>query len=879
MANAFNSINRAALLQAAYSQPDLAPCWRMVAFAYGQPSLLLMAGDSAVADDAAYLLSENGVRQGDPLSSMLFSLAMRKVYSRIAAELQAGCYAFIDDSHGVGYLSQCWQVWQQLPEQLAPLGLQLNVTKCELTCFHVATDAQVAALHGDDRQALASFQASGVTINTRCMRVLGCVVGATDALVADELRNNNKFRADQREAFHRLRLLNKQTGMIALRQLTGTVLTNRLRAMTPASTVAHAAEYDDCVLRAAHRLVGVLPSYGDVYDHQLRWPLRIGGFGLTSAVEIAPAAYIAGLSCTLRQSPAFAELYSSDAELESSWPMHSAVADSIARVAAIEAPLIAQCPPALLANVSASVLPTSADTFVVHCRALPSTCLIQSAVSHRISTLSHIARVRQAGQRGKSGEAELARLHSLNNEKAKESLLWLQVLPTSVYLRLPDSKWQWAAQLRLGMPVPVYESGGHSGSGVCVHTAAAAANGWHPLTCITSMGAEITQRHNLVLSRIAHSARLLGIVPRVEPAGLHSDDRRRPDIQLDLPDVTLLGDVTISHPLAKSWQRVAASSARGVEAVGDAREAQKNALYADMARECAMEFGAIVLYTYGGFHASALSFIQHMAKAVDPATCLTSPSRWRRDLMEQMAIARFAVQRGTADIMITAAQRMRGRAWVRRRRLQPVPHPGVPSLPRRRGRWGARGDGAASDSDEAGQRLPDGGRAMACVAQLIGLTDFSDEAVGRGLSCRPVNSEADTEMETEDEDGPAGSPLSSSSSPSFVAETPPSRGGGLGGREEGVHRAALQREETGERAAGVCAGGSGAVGDHRDAARSECAIGADAVVTVVAAVAAAVVAGDGMEVEEEVVVDGMCDTVEMSECGGGSAGVGGVEGV
>ena len=390
------------------------------------------------------------------------------------------------------------------------------------------------------------------------------------------------------------------------------------------------------------------------------------------------------------------------------------------------------------------------------------------------------------------------------------------------------------------------------------------------------MGAEITQRHNLVLSRIAHSARLLGIVPRVEPAGLHSDDRRRPDVQLDLPDVTLLGDVTISHPLAKSWQRVAASSARGVEAVGDAREAQKNALYADMAKECAMEFGAIVLYTYGGFHASALSFIGQMAKAADPATCLTSPTRWRRDLMEQMAVA---VQRGTADIMIAAAQRMRGGAWVRRRRMQSVPRPSVPSRSWRRGRWGARVDGAASDSDDARRRLPDGGRAMACVAQLIGLSDSGDEAVDRGLSCRIVDSQADTEVEEEDEVGPAGSPLSSSSSPSFVAETPlsVSRSGGLSGGSERVHMAALlRREETEERAASVCAGGGGAVGDHRDAVRSECSIGA---APVVAAVAAAVVAGDGMEVEELEVADGMC--VEMGECGGGGggAGVGGVVGV
>jgi hypothetical protein len=854
MANAFNSINRAALLQAAYSQPELSPCWRMVAFAYGQPSLLLMSQDSAGADDTAYLLSENGVRQGDPLSSLLFSLAMRKVYSHIAAQLQAGCYAFIDDSHGVGYLSQCWRVWQQLPELLEPLGLQLNVDKCELTCFHMTTDAQVAGLHSDDRRALRAFTAAGLTINTSCMRVLGCVVGATDAVVAEELRSNIKFRADQRAAFHRLRLLTKQTGMIALRHLTGTVLTHRLRAMTPASTAAHAAEYDECVLKAAHRLVGITPSHGDTYDYQLRWPLRIGGFGLTSAVEIAPAAYIAGLSCTLCKAPAFAALYSSDDELDPSWPLHTAVADSIARVAAIEAPLIAQCPPTLIANISASVLPTSADTFVAHTRALSSSCLIQSAVSHRISTLSHIARVRQAGQCGKSGEAELARLHSLNCEKAKESSLWLQVMPTSPHLRLPNCKWQWAAQLRLGMAVPVYEASEHSGRGVCSHTAAAATNGWHPLTCITSMGAEITRRHNVVLSRIAHFARLLGVTPRVEPAGLHSDDRRRPDIQLDLPEVTLLGDVTISHPLAKSWQKVAAS-ARGVEAVGDAREAEKNDLYADMAKECEMEFGAIVLYTYGGFHASALTFIQRMAKAVDPATCLTSPSRWRRELMEHIAIA---VQRGNAEIMITAAQRLRGKAWGgRRRRLRSVPYPSEPSLSSKQGQRGARNSRGASDSDKERQQLSDRSRAMRSVARLIGLS-AREAACDELTICLTVDSDADTEMQDEDES-------TLPSSPSFIAETPLSRDSGRSGWEEGVRMSAPQSEEMKERGASVSAE-SDAVSDRQDAARSECATG-----VVVAAVETAVVSSDRMDVEEQEVLDGVCEV--MAECVGGGAGV------
>ncbi len=547
IANAFNTINRAAVMKAVFDDRDLEPCWRMLSFAYGQATLLMMECDSDVADADAFILSQNGVRQGDPMSSLLFSLAMHTVYSRLAERLQAGCYAFIDDSHGVGHLSECWTVWTDLPELLAPLGLQLNAAKCELTCFHTA-----ALQHAADRDALAAFMSAGVKVNERCLRLLGCVVGATDSNVADELCMHKKFSADQRAAFQRLPLLRKQSGMTALQQLSGTVLTNRLRAMTPASTAAHAAEYDGHVLRAAHRLVGVRAVHEDMYDTQLRWPLRVGGFGLTSAVEIAPAAYIAGLACTLPSSPAFAALWSRGDELDPTWPLHSAVADSIQRITAIEQALCAQCPVNLVEKVSASVVPTSADTFVHDIRAIISTsCLIQSAVAHRITTLSHIARVTQAERRGTSGIAELARLRSLTE---KESSRWLRVLPTDNHLQLTDIKWQWAAQLRLGMPVPVYDVS--DGSTVCIHTTAANEDGWHALTCITRSPRTITDRHNAVVRCLAHAARTLNITPRIEPAGLAANDESRPDIQLDLPDVTLLGDVTISHPAAKTWRRV-----------------------------------------------------------------------------------------------------------------------------------------------------------------------------------------------------------------------------------------------------------------------------------------------------------------------------------
>jgi hypothetical protein len=163
------------------------------------------------------------------------------------------------------------------------------------------------------------------------------------------------------------------------------------------------------------------------------------------------------------------------------------------------------------------------------------------------------------------------------------------------------------------------------------------------------------------------------VLARTEPAALCHDSNKRPDIQIDLPARTLLSDVTISHPSTKSFRTVAAK--RGVEAVGDEREVEKDNNYAAMAKAIDMEFIPFVLYTYGGFHSSALKVIQRMAESLDPACCLLSRAEWKRMLMQHIAIA---VQRGNADIMIQASQRSReallGRPARTRRpkRSQPI---------------------------------------------------------------------------------------------------------------------------------------------------------------------------------------------------------------
>jgi hypothetical protein len=218
------------------------------------------------------------------------------------------------------------------------------------------------------------------------------------------------------------------------------------------------------------------------------------------------------------------------------------------------------------------------------------------------------------------------------------------------------------------MPVPTVDTECRGCNKNDAHTG----DSWHSLACLQLSGRPITDRHNKVLNVLARFCSLMQVLARTEPAALCHDSNKRPDIQIDLPAETLLSDVTISHPSTKSWRKVAAK--RGVEAVGDEREVEKDDKYAAMAKAIDMEFIPFVLYTYGGFHSSALKVIQKMAESLDPACCLLSRAEWKRMLMQHIAIA---VQRGNADIMIQASQRSReallGRPVRTRRPLRSQP--------------------------------------------------------------------------------------------------------------------------------------------------------------------------------------------------------------
>ena len=81
ISNAFNSWDRTRVLQQLYARPELAALYRFADLAYATPSQLLLQ-----RCDGESILSTNGVRQGDPLSAVLFCLYMKEVYEQVAAQ-------------------------------------------------------------------------------------------------------------------------------------------------------------------------------------------------------------------------------------------------------------------------------------------------------------------------------------------------------------------------------------------------------------------------------------------------------------------------------------------------------------------------------------------------------------------------------------------------------------------------------------------------------------------------------------------------------------------------------------------------------------------------------------------------------------------------
>src|SRR5580658_115355 len=162
-ANAFNAVSRQAVLSSLYSMPALSSLFRIVDFAYSEPSDLLVRDKNRQLYPGVF--SVQGVRQGDPLSSLLFALTVHPVYQAVVTNhpsVQAT--AIHDDVTLVGPPDDLVQAYRTVVEQAKTINLHVQPHKCQLVYFHNETEPLSSLVTNFIRNHRISYQDEAAVI-------------------------------------------------------------------------------------------------------------------------------------------------------------------------------------------------------------------------------------------------------------------------------------------------------------------------------------------------------------------------------------------------------------------------------------------------------------------------------------------------------------------------------------------------------------------------------------------------------------------------------------------------------------------------------------------------------------------------------------------
>jgi hypothetical protein len=144
--NAFNCVDRTAMFNKLFSNHDLKPLWKFVHWSYARSSALLHF-DRKTNLLARVLDSEQGVKQGDPLSSFLFALTVQDLFSNAVKAAKAKfkkaehtAIAIHDDLTLIGDYESVLYAFDQVLSNAGEYGLSINQAKCKVLLPRVYRD-------------------------------------------------------------------------------------------------------------------------------------------------------------------------------------------------------------------------------------------------------------------------------------------------------------------------------------------------------------------------------------------------------------------------------------------------------------------------------------------------------------------------------------------------------------------------------------------------------------------------------------------------------------------------------------------------------------------------------------------------------------------
>jgi hypothetical protein len=136
--NAFNCLNRTAMLTALFKHAALRPLWRFCHWCYSTPTNLAVhhAKRFSILDS---LLSRAGCRQGSPESSLLFAITIQPLLTRLHANFpNIKIVAYLDDISLLGTnAAEVLAAYEFLSHEASTLlDLQTQPRKCQFIYFN-----------------------------------------------------------------------------------------------------------------------------------------------------------------------------------------------------------------------------------------------------------------------------------------------------------------------------------------------------------------------------------------------------------------------------------------------------------------------------------------------------------------------------------------------------------------------------------------------------------------------------------------------------------------------------------------------------------------------------------------------------------------------
>jgi len=262
--NAFNSIHRAIVLDAVHHY-KLTDLFNLAHFLYGMPSRLL----SQIIPE---LTSSNGVRQGDPLGPVLFSLGIHPTLTALTlAHPNVKVWAYIDDITILG-----------TPEEVAAFISDLEGRFRSLGLF-IRRDKSWVLAH--DEEQLKPLRHLGLNESLVGIRVLGAWVAPEDRMESDWI----KSRIPKMENFfNRLTKIDRQCGLLLFRWCGIPRWIHITRTHHPDASKAGSATVDELARTCITTMLGGDDS---VKAYLFNNPLFTGSLTSIPFVELGPMAY------------------------------------------------------------------------------------------------------------------------------------------------------------------------------------------------------------------------------------------------------------------------------------------------------------------------------------------------------------------------------------------------------------------------------------------------------------------------------------------------------------------------------------------------------------------------------------------------------------